>query len=154
MAEKMTAETKMRLEQELDYLRNEGKREAGRNLQEARSFGDLSENYEYKVAIEEKEKIEARIVELEGILSSCEVYERVPNSDTVTLGSIVTIEDEDGKRAKYEIVGKYESDPNANPKRISDVSPLGRAIFGAEVDDEVDFTHNGKTTTYLIVEIE
>ena len=154
MAEKMTAETKQRLEKELDYLRNEGKREAGLNLQEARSFGDLSENYEYKVAREEKEKIDARIVELEAILARCEVYEHIENSDKVVLGCTVTIEDEDGKSVKYEIVGKYESDPNASPKRISDESPLGRALLGAEVDDEVDFTHNGKTTTYLIVEIE
>jgi transcription elongation factor GreA len=154
MAEKMTAETKQRLTEELEYLRNEGKREAGKNLEEARAFGDLSENYEYKVAREEKEKIDARIVELEAILSKCEVYEHIPNSDTVVLGSIVTIEDEDGKKTKYEIVGTYESDPNATPKRISNVSPLGRAIFGAEIDDEIDFTHNGKTTTYVIVEIE
>lgn len=154
MAEKMTAAKKQQFEEELHYLKNEGTREAGKNIQEARAFGDLSENYEYKVAREEKEKLEARIIELENILANCEIYERVPNSDTVALGSIVTIEDEDGKKIKYEIVGKYESDPNTVPKRISDVSPLGRALFGAAKDEEIDFTHNGRTTTYLIVNIE
>ncbi|MBR2988962.1 MAG: transcription elongation factor GreA [Clostridia bacterium] len=152
---KMTAETKKKFQEELLYLKDEGKKEIVRKIQEARAFGDLSENYEYKVAKEDETKHEARIAEVETILANSEIYEPVKGGDTVVLGSTVTIEDVDtGKKSEYEMVGIYESDPNATPKKISDESPLGRVLLGAQLDDEVDFTRNGKTITYCIVKIK
>lgn len=152
---KMTAQTKAQFEEELRFRKDEGRRDVVEKIQEARAFGDLSENYEYKTALEEQTKNEARIAELEGILSTAEVYVPKTNSDTVVLGSVITVEDVDtGKRTDYEMVGIYESDPNATPKKISNESPLGQVFMGAEVDDEVDFTRNGKTVTYCIVKIK
>ena len=152
---KMTAQTKAQFEEELRFRKDEGRRDVVEKIQEARAFGDLSENYEYKTALEEQTKNEARIAELEGILSMAEVYVPKTNSDTVVLGSVITVEDVDtGKRTDYEMVGIYESDPNATPKKISNESPLGQVFMGAEVDDEVDFTRNGKTVTYCIVKIK
>ena len=152
---KMTAQTKAQFEEELRFRKDEGRRDVVEKIQEARAFGDLSENYEYKTALEEQTKNEARIAELEGILSMAEVYVPKTNSDTVVMGSVITVEDVDtGKRTDYEMVGIYESDPNATPKKISNESPLGQVFMGAEVDDEVDFTRNGKTVTYCIVKIK
>ena len=152
---KMTAQTKAQFEEELRFRKDEGRRDVVEKIQEARAFGDLSENYEYKTALEEQTKNEARIAELEGILSMAEFYVPKTNSDTVVMGSVITVEDVDtGKRTDYEMVGIYESDPNATPKKISNESPLGQVFMGAEVDDEVDFTRNGKTVTYCIVKIK
>lgn len=76
MAVFITAEKKKEFEEELKYLKNEGRKNAVKKIQEARAFGDLSENAEYDIAKAEQGKLEARIVELEGVLSNCEVYEK------------------------------------------------------------------------------
>ena len=155
MAAKITAKKKEEFEKELYYLKNEGRREVVAKIQEAKAFGDLSENYEYKIALEEQLKSEGRIAELEGILASCEVYEPAVGASVVSLGSVVTVEDVDtGKERTFEIVGIYESDPNSTPKKISNESPIGKALLGHEVDEEVDFAHNGKNVTYLILSIK
>lgn len=152
---KMTAETLAQFKEELRYRKDEGRREVVSKIQEARAFGDLSENYEYKTALEEQTKNDARIAELEGIITTSEVYVPVKGSDKVVLGSVVTVEDIDtGKISEYEMVGIYESDPNATPKKISNESPLGQVFMNAEVDDEVEFVRGGKTTTYTIVKIK
>lgn len=155
MAAKITAGKKQAFEEELRYLKNEGRQDAVKKIQEARAFGDLSENYEYKIAREEQGKLETRIVEIESILASCEVYEPAKGSKVVALGSVVTVEDIDTeKRSVFEIVGVYESDPNTTPKKISDESPIGKVLMGHEKDDEVDFVHKGRTVTYCIVDIK
>lgn len=160
MAVFITAEKKKEFEEELKYLKNEGRKNAVKKIQEARAFGDLSENAEYDIAKAEQGKLEARIVELEGVLSDCEVYEKKASYKKVEMGCVVTVEDMDadddapGKFRTYEIVGIYESDPNSEPKKISNESPLGKAFLGAEKDEYVDFEHKGNTVTYRIAEIK
>ena len=157
MAEKrvFSLATKVKLEEELRFLKNEGLKERVENLQTARGFGDLSENYEYKVAREEMNKAEARIQEIEIILSSVEIYEKKKNSSKVELGSVVTIQDVDTNVKKtYEIVGDFEADLNATPIRICYTSPLGKILLGAKKGSEVDYVHNGKEVTYEITDIE
>lgn len=160
MAVKITAAKKKEFEDELKYLKNEGRQNAVKKIQEARAFGDLSENAEYDIAKAEQGKLEARIVELEGVLSDCEVYEVKSSYDKVELGCTVTVEDVDAddddpnKTRVFSIVGIYESDPNSVPKKISDASPIGRALLGAKKDEYVDFEHKGNTVTYLIKDIK
>lgn len=155
MATKITAAKKAEFEEELRYLKNEGRAEVVAKIQEARAFGDLSENYEYKIARDDQDKLNARVAELETILAGCEVYVPAVGASRVSLGSVVTVTDIDTDETKtYELVGLYESDPNSKPKKISDASPFGKALLGHEVGDEVDFTHKGTTITYTIDEIK
>ncbi len=154
MATKMTAEKKVDFENELAYLIGEGRQDVINQIQEARAFGDLSENYEYKVAREEQDKLEGRINEIKEILAKCELYEVKDSYDKIDLGCTVTIEDIDTERRQtLQVVGIYESDPTAEPKKVSNESPLGRALMGAEEGDEVDFEHKGNIVTYQIVKI-
>ena len=144
-------------EDELNYKKNEGRKEVILKIQEARAFGDLSENYEYKIAREEQGKLEERIQQLEDILTAgnYEIYEIKDHYDKVELGCTVTVEDIDTDRCQtLRIVGIYESDPNTEPKKISNESPLGKALMGAKKGDEVDFEHKNNTVTYRIVEIK
>ncbi len=155
MGIKVSAEKKREFEEELKYSKNEGRKEVVEEIQRTRAFGDLSENYEYKTARENQDKLEARIVELENILSKCEVYEVKSHYDCVDLGCTVTVEDVDTeKKQVLQIVGIYESDPHTMPKKISNEAPLGKALLGAKVDEEVDFEHKDKVVTYRIVSIK
>lgn len=155
MGIKVSAEKKREFEEELKYSKNEGRKEVVEEIQRTRAFGDLSENYEYKTARENQDKLEARIVELENILSKCDVYEVKSHYDCVDLGCTVTVEDVDTeKKQVLQIVGIYESDPHTTPKKISNEAPLGKALLGAKVDEEVDFEHKDKVVTYRIVSIK
>ena len=157
MAVKITAAKLQEFKDELNYKKNEGRKEVIVKIQEARAFGALSENYEYKIAREEQGKLEERIQQLEDILApgKYEIYEVKDHYDKVELGCTVTVEDIDTERRQtLQIVGIYESDPNTEPKKISNESPLGKALMGACEDDEVDFEHKNNTVTYRIVEIK
>lgn len=157
MAVKITAAKLQEFKDELNYKKNDGRKEVIVKIQETRAFGDLSENYEYKIAREEQGKLEERIQQLEDILApgNCEIYEVKDHYDKVELGCTVTVEDVDtDRRQTLQIVGIYESDPNTEPKKISNESPLGKALMGAEKDDEVDFEHKNNIVTYRIVDIK
>lgn len=157
MAVKITAAKVKEFEDELNYKKNEGRKEVILKIQEARAFGDLSENYEYKIAREEQGKLEERIQQLEDILTAgnYEIYEIKDHYDKVELGCTVVVEDIDtDRRQTLQIVGIYESDPNTEPKKISNESPLGKALMGAQKGDEVDFEHKNNTVTYKIVDIK
>jgi len=132
-----------RLKAELIELRTTRRAEISKQLEEARSFGDLSENAEYAAAKDEQAKIEARISQLEMQLSKAKVVDE-SNLDTskVVLGVTVTFEDISPKSPiqheifKYTIVGSEESDPKSN--RISSRSPIGQALLGRGVGEKID----------------
>ena len=133
----MTREGYEKLKQELITLRSDGRSEIASKLEEARAFGDLSENAEYHAAKEEQEKLESRILWLEYQLSKARVVE-VGDLDTssVNLGTTVVLQDLDKEvRYTYTLVGSEEADPKAN--RISSQSPVGKAILGKTVGEEV-----------------
>ena len=133
----MTREGYEKLKQELISLRSDGRSEIASKLEEARAFGDLSENAEYHAAKEEQEKLESRILWLEYQLSKARVVE-VGDLDTssVNLGTTVVLQDLDKEvRYTYTLVGSEEADPKAN--RISSQSPVGKAILGKTVGEEV-----------------
>jgi transcription elongation factor GreA len=133
----MTRSGYEKLKNELSVLRTERRLEIATKLEEARAFGDLSENAEYHVAKEEQEKLEGRISRLEYKLNKAKVVD-FDDIDTshANLGTTIQIEDMDkGAKYTYMLVGTEESDPKEN--KISVSSPVGKAIIGRAVGDEV-----------------
>src|SRR3989344_5795437 len=132
-----------RLTQEgVDELREElqqliAKRsEIAESIKTAREQGDLSENAEYHAAKDEHERNESRILELEGILGSVDIIKKPKGDSKVQLGSTVTLKSEAGKTKEFQVVGTVEADP-LNGK-ISDESPIGRALLGKKEHEEVE----------------
>ena len=127
---KLTKERLEQLEEELNYLKTTREQEVAELLKVARSFGDLSENSEYDEAKNEQSKLYGRIAEVENILAHAVIIDDAEiEHDVVGLGSTVELEDvEFGDVDKYEIVGSQEANPAVG--RISDDSPIGRAIVG------------------------
>ncbi len=144
----MTQKGYEKLMAELVELRSTGRAEISRQLEEARSFGDLSENAEYAAAKEEQAKLETRISYLEFQLSKAKILDSstIDNS-SVTLGTTVTIQDINNKAEfSYTIVGSEESDPKAS--KISSSSPVGQALLNKKVGDEVHVKVQGECATY------
>ena len=139
MAEKvlLTAESKKKLEERLNYLKSTGRAEMAAKIEEARSFGDLSENAEYDLARDEQAKMEQEIGELENKLHNAEIIDdNNVRTDTVGVGNRVTYVDlGSGSVHTYTIVGSQDSDPFAN--KISNESPIGSALMGAKKGDTV-----------------
>lgn len=125
------------LKAELHQLKTVERTSVVRAIEEARAHGDLSENAEYHAAKERQGMIEARVAELEDRLSRAEVIDpTVLKGDKVMFGATVTLLDEDDKRVVYQIVGSEEAD--AKGGRISYTSPIGRALIGRRIGDEVE----------------
>ncbi len=120
------------LEAELEYLKTEKRKEISEKIKVARGFGDLSENAEYDEAKKEQGEVEVKIVNIEKMLKNAKVIdEEEIDTSKVTLGTKVKILDIDfDEEILYEVVGSTEADPTQN--KISDESPLGKAILGAK----------------------
>lgn len=135
----LTREGMQRIEGELEYLRTVRRQQVAQRLHEAMEGGDIQENAEYEDARNERAFVEGRILELETILSNVVLIEEGTGpSDQVGLGSHVTLVEVDGEEGvpeTYHVVGSAEADPVAG--RISNESPLGRVLMGAQVDDIV-----------------
>lgn len=120
-------------------------------IAEARSFGDLSENAEYDAARNDQAKNEARIKELEELIEHAIVIDdSQTDADTVGLGSFVTVE-RDGVESRYKIVGSNEANPFEN--KLSDVSPVGRALMGSKVGDTVKVEVPAGVIEFKVVEV-
>ncbi|BAV64159.1 transcription elongation factor GreA [Sphingobium cloacae] len=121
-------------------------------IEEARAHGDLSENAEYHAAKERQGQVEATIADLEDKLSRAQVIDpKTLSGDKVIFGATVTLLDEDEKPVQYQIVGQAEADAKAG--MISYNSPLGRALIGREVGDEVEVSVPAGDKFYLIDKI-
>lgn len=118
-------------------------------IKTAREFGDLSENAEYQTARLEQERLEARISEVEHILQNVEVIKKPKGDSKVQLGSTVTLKN--GATKTFQVVGTVEADP-LNGK-ISDESPIGQALLGKKLGDEVEIKTPAETTSYKITQI-
>lgn len=122
-------------------------------IEEARAHGDLSENAEYHAAKERQGQIEASIADIEDKLSRAQVIDpRDLSGDKVVFGATVTLLDEDDKAIKYQIVGQTEAD--AKTGRISYSSPLGRALIGRRLDDEVEVSVPAGDRYYVVSKVE
>lgn len=148
----MLAEGYRMLEEELQRLRLE-RPEIIDAIEEARAHGDLSENAEYHAAKERQGQIEAMIADIEDRLSRAQVIDPTALSgDKVVFGATVHLVDEDEKPVTYQIVGQTEADAKAG--KISYNSPLGRALIGRRVDDEVEVTVPSGDRYYIVSGIE
>jgi transcription elongation factor GreA len=149
----MTAHGHASLEKELKSLKHIDRPAVIKAIEEARAHGDLSENAEYHAAKEQQGMIEGRLQQIESSLSRAEVIDPADLSgDKVVFASTVTIIDENDKKFKYQSVGGDEVDVSAG--KISYSSPIGRALIGRYIGDEVEVKTPRGETYYLINKIE
>jgi transcription elongation factor GreA len=150
----LTQEGLKKLEEELENLKSVKRREVAERIKVAIGYGDISENSEYEDAKNEQAFIEGRIITLEKMLRNA----RIINSDEVdtnivSIGSTVILEDlEFGDKVEYTIVGTAESDPFQN--KISNESPVGKAILGQQKGAVVDVQVPAGIIQYKIIDIK
>ena len=131
----LTPEGLKKLEEELEYFRTVRRQEVAQRLRAVLEEQDILENAEYEDAKNEQAFVEGRILTLEDILRNVAIIEEGGPTDRVGIGSRVTVVEEDGEPETYHIVGSVEADPKRG--RVSNQSPLGRALLGHRVGDEV-----------------
>ena len=153
----LTHEGMQKLNAELDFLRTVRRQQVAHRLHAAMQEGDIQENAEYEDAKNEQAFVESRILTVEFLLKTAVLIENEGPSDHVGLGSKVTVVDislgEDGAELEtYHVVGSTEADPIAG--RISNESPLGQAMMGRQVDNEVTISAPDGVLTFKIVSIE
>lgn len=120
-------------------------------IKSARELGDLAENAEYASARAEQDKAEGRIAEIEHILKNVAVITQPKNDSKVQLGSKVTLKGDSGKTLQFQVVGTVEADPMSG--KISDESPIGKALLGRHEGDEVEIVTPADTSTYIVADI-
>ena len=149
----LTKEGLEKYQEELETLRNVKRKEISEKIKVALSFGDLSENSEYDEAKNEQAKIEARIADLEVMLKNVKIItEEEMTGDKVHVGSTVKILDlEFNEEETFQLVGSAEADPRSG--KISDDSPIGKAIIGHVAGETVDAETPGGLVQIKIVEI-
>lgn len=149
----MTEDGLKKYEAELEELKTVKRREVSEKIKVALSFGDLSENSEYDEAKNEQAMVEARILELEGILKNVQIInESELSTDAIHIGSKLVLRDVDlNEEATYQIVGSKEANPLEN--RISDESPVGKALLGHKAGDHVEIETPGGMVSYDVIEI-
>jgi transcription elongation factor GreA len=149
----LTPEGLEKLNEELEELQTTKRREVAARIKEAREFGDISENSEYDDAKNEQAMVEARIANIEERLRSASVVDASElSTEVVGVGSIVNVKDEKGVSLKFTIVGSAEAKP---PERLSNESPVGKALIGHKRGDEVSVVlPNGKKRKLKITKID
>ncbi|OGO06427.1 MAG: transcription elongation factor GreA [Chloroflexi bacterium RBG_13_56_8] len=149
----LTSEGKKELEEELAYLRTVKRAQVAESLKAAIEDGDLTENAGYEESKREQAFVEGRILSLENILANAQVLDHERDNDCVSLGCRVTVWAEmEGDPETYQIVGATESNPAGG--RISNESPLGRALLGCRVGELVEVEAPDGTILFQIVSIE
>ncbi|MBI3624141.1 transcription elongation factor GreA [Candidatus Saccharibacteria bacterium] len=119
-------------------------------IKDAREFGDLAENAEYSAARQEQEKLEGRIAEIGHILQNVELISKPRGGRKIQLGSTIKLRN-NGKTKEFQVVGTVEADPLSG--KISDESPVGKALMGKTVGDQVEIKTPIENATYKITEI-
>lgn len=149
----MTYEGLKVLEDELQDLKVNRRREVAQKIKEAREQGDLSENAEYDAAKEEQRDIELRIEEIDKILKNAEVVDDDADSGVINVGCTVRIKDlEFDEEMEYKIVGSTEADSLQG--KISNESPVGKALIGASVGQEIEVETQMGIIKYKVLGIE
>jgi transcription elongation factor GreA len=149
----MTTGGLLRLKQELKRLKNVERPKIVKEIAEARSHGDLSENAEYHAAKEKQSHVEGRIAQVEHWIATAEVIEVAKlTGDRVVFGATVTLEDSDGDEVRYQIVGELEADLKQG--RISVTSPIARALIGRSEGDSAVVRSPGGEKEYEIKSVE
>jgi transcription elongation factor GreA len=150
----LTAEGYEKLKQEIEFLQTEKRREVAERIRVAREFGDIAENAEYDDAKNEQAMLEHKIAQLEErLLSARVITKKEISTDTVSVGSKVRIRDVAAKQTfEYHIVGSAEANPAEN--KLSNESPVGKAIMGHKKGDVVEVAAPRGTTKFKILEIK
>lgn len=150
-AYQLTAAGKLDLENELAELKAQ-RSEIAQKIADARDYGDLSENAEYSAARDEQGRVESRISEIEEILLNASLIKGSNSKPTkVVLGVHVHLESDAKKKVSYAVVGSVEADPLEG--RISDESPIGQALMGKKVGDNVSIKTPSGDVGYTVVAI-
>ncbi|MDQ4029738.1 MAG: transcription elongation factor GreA [Actinomycetota bacterium] len=149
----LTSEGYEKLKQEIEYLSNDKRREVADRIRVAREFGDIAENSEYDDAKNEQALLEHRIAQLEERLRNARVISKKEiSSDVVSIGSRVRLRDVDAKETiEYHIVGSAEANPSEN--KLSNESPVGRAIMGRKKGEVVEVTAPRGALKFKILDI-
>lgn len=149
----LTEEGLKKLEEELEVLKGEKRKEIAEKIKVARSYGDLSENSEYDDAKNEQAILEARIADIEASLKNAVIIdENDINNDKVHVGSTVIIKNvATDKEMQIRIVGSNESNPKE--MKISDESPIGMGLIGKVVDDVAEIETPGGVVAYKVIDI-
>lgn len=151
----MTARGIEKLKKELDHLKTVERRSIAKAIAEARSFGDLSENAEYKAAKEKQRNIEARILHLESIVANVELVDvsRLVGCKVVCFGAFVKVKNEEtGESFLYHIVGEHEAEIQSG--LLSVRSPLARAMIGKNEGDTTEVVTPVGSREYTILSVE
>ncbi len=147
----LTPEGAAKLQDELDQLKNEKRLELSKRLRQAISMGDLSENADYIATKEEQAFLEGKIQELEATLREAIIIESTGQSDRIELGSVVQIIEDGDEPFEYRIVGAKEADPRNG--KISNESPIGKALLGKREGDAVLVSTPAGEIRYKIIKI-
>jgi len=150
MSRLVTKEGLQKLQNEFEERTVDMRQEIANAIKEAKEQGDLSENAEYSAAKERQAENEARIAKLEAMIKDARVVERDKNDASAQIGSKVTVKTKDQEYI-FEIVGSNEASPAE--RRISNESPIGQALIGADVGDTVDVETPSGVIKYDIIDI-
>lgn len=150
----LTKEGEERLRAELEELKGPARQDLARRLREAIQMGDLSENADYIAAKEEQGFLEGRIQELQHILRNAKIIQenRAGKPEQVEVGTTITIQEDDYPAEVYYMVGSKEADPDNG--RISNESPIGKALLGKKVGDLVTVKTPAGEIAFKILKIE
>jgi transcription elongation factor GreA len=148
----LTAEGAAKLREELTVLKGPERDSIARRLRDAIQMGDLSENADYHKAKEDQAFLEGRIQELDYILGNAQIVENGGPRDVVNVGVTVTVQEEDYDPEVFHMVGAKEADPRND--KISNESPIGRALMGHKPGDTVEADTPGGIIRFKILKIE
>jgi|SRR5450755_228608 transcription elongation factor GreA len=146
----LTNDGRQRAMSQLEFLRTVRRAEVAQYLHDAKDSGDVIDNAAYEDAKNEQARLEGRIIELEQLLSKAKLIDRV-QSEVATLGSVIHLRTDDDRECNYTIVGAFEAEPRAG--RISNESPVGRALLGHKEGDSVIVATPGGVKEYTILSI-
>ncbi len=148
----LTAEGAEKIRKELEELKGPRRQDLARRLRSAIQMGDLSENADYHKAKEDQGFLEGRILELEYKLRNAVIIDANASRDEVGIGNHITIQEGDLPAETYHVVGAQEADPRKG--KISNESPIGRAVIGHKVGDVVEAETPGGKLRFKILKIE
>ncbi|MBA2284464.1 MAG: transcription elongation factor GreA [Ktedonobacteraceae bacterium] len=147
----LTDDGKQRVASQLDFLRTVKRAEVARYLHDAKEGGDVIDNAAYEEAKSEYVRLEGRIFELEQMLATAKTINRI-ETDVVSLGTIVKLRCNDDRECRYSIVGAFEANPSDG--KISNESPVGKALLGHKIGDTVMVSTPGGVREYTILSME
>lgn len=148
----LTPEGETKLKAELEELKGPRRDELAKRLRSAIQMGDLSENADYHKAKEDQGFLEGRIQEIEFVLRNAVIIEKKADNNAVDVGAHITIQEDGSSPEKYHVVGAKEADPRNG--KISNESPIGRAVMGHKVGDVVEAETPGGKIKFKILKIE